>query len=64
MMVPEGMMVELIEASRSGTADYSGFADHLDSAIAKVILSQTMTTDNGSSRSQAEVHSGVKLEVG
>jgi hypothetical protein len=63
MMVPEGMMVELIEASRSGTADYSGFADHLDSAIAKVILSQTMTTDNGSSRSQAEVHSGVKLEV-
>jgi phage gp29-like protein len=32
----------------------------MDSALAKIILSQTMTTDNGSSRSQAEVHEGVR----
>ncbi|RLA49860.1 MAG: F, portal protein, partial [Gammaproteobacteria bacterium] len=29
----------------------------------KVVLSQTMTTDDGSSRSQAEVHAGVRQEV-
>jgi phage gp29-like protein len=31
----------------------------MDKAISKVVLSQTMTTDDGSSRSQAEVHKGV-----
>jgi Protein of unknown function (DUF935) len=63
MMIPEGVAIELIEASRSGTADYSVLCDRMDGAIAKIILSQTMTTDNGSSMSQAQVHNGVKLEV-
>lgn len=63
VIVPEDFVVELIEASRSGSVDYSGFEDRMDAAISKVILSQTMTTDNGSSRSQAEVHNEVKLEV-
>ena len=31
----------------------------MDAAISKIVLSQTMTTDNGSSRSQAEVHDDV-----
>jgi hypothetical protein len=35
----------------------------MDAAIAKIILSQTMTTDNGSSRSQAEVHQDVADSV-
>ncbi|MBN8844831.1 MAG: DUF935 family protein [Sphingomonadales bacterium] len=61
--IPEGMVVELLEAARSGTADYGTMVRYMDGAIAKIILSQTMTTDNGSSRSQAEVHSDVKLEV-
>jgi hypothetical protein len=63
VMVPEGVEIDLIEAARSGQADYGGLCDRMDAAIAKIVLSQTMTTDNGSSRSQAEVHSGVKLEV-
>jgi Protein of unknown function (DUF935) len=63
VMVPEGVAIELIEAARSGTADYGGLCDRMDGAIAKIILSQTMTTDNGSSKSQAEVHNGVKLDV-
>ncbi len=61
--IPEGMVIELLEAARSGTADYGTMVRYMDAAIAKVILSQTMTTDNGSSRSQAEVHADVKLEV-
>ncbi|WP_289145068.1 DUF935 family protein [uncultured Sphingobium sp.] len=62
-VVPEGMVVELLGAARSGTGDYHQLCLYMDAAIAKVVLSQTMTTDNGSSRSQGEVHAGVKLEV-
>ena len=35
----------------------------MDAAISKIVLSQTMTTDDGSSLSQAQVHEGVKVEV-
>jgi phage gp29-like protein len=63
IIVPEGAQVELIEAARSGSASYEEMQKTMDAAIAKIVLSQTMTTDNGSSRSQAEVHSGVKEEV-
>ena len=57
--VRQGMVLRLLEAARSGTLDYSTLYDKMNEAISKVILSQTMTTDNGSSRSQAEVHQGV-----
>jgi phage gp29-like protein len=59
IILPEGMSIELIEAARSGTADYSTLFTQMQSIIAKVILSQTMTTDNGSSYSQSKVHEGV-----
>jgi phage gp29-like protein len=58
-LIPEDMTIELIEAARSGTADYTELYQRMDKAISKVVLSQTMTTDDGSSRSQAEVHKGV-----
>lgn len=59
IVVPDDIPIELIEAARSGTADYATLYDKMDAAIAKIVLSQTMTTENGSSRSQAEVHKGV-----
>ena len=62
-VVPDGMAVELLGAARSGTGDYHQLCLYMDAAIAKIVLSQTMTTDNGSSRSQGEVHADVKLEV-
>ncbi|SCW55793.1 Protein of unknown function [Sphingobium faniae] len=62
-VVPEGMAVELLTAARSGMGDYHQLCLYMDAAIAKIVLSQTMTTDNGSSRSQGEVHADVKLEV-
>lgn len=60
--LPEGMAVQLLQLAQSG-ADFEKIARYMDGAIAKVILSQTMTTDDGSSRAQGEVHADVKLEV-
>ncbi len=63
MMIPEGLEIEFLESSRNGSVDYKSLCDQMDAAIAKIILSQTMTTDNGSSRSQAEVHQDVAESV-
>lgn len=63
VVIPDNVVIELIEAARSGTADYDVLCQRMDKAISKVILSQTMTTDDGSSRSQAEVHKGVGQSV-
>jgi uncharacterized protein DUF935 len=63
VVVPTSMAVELLEAARSGTADYDTLRNAMNEAISKVVLSQTMTTDNGSSRSQAAVHNAVADDV-
>lgn len=63
VVVPDSMVVDLIEAARSGTADYNAMRDAMDKAISKVVLSQTMTTDDGSSLSQAQVHGDVMKSV-
>ena len=61
--LPEGMTAELLEAARSGTADYKVLHDTMDEAIAKAILGQTMTTENGSSKAKAEVHMDVRQDI-
>ena len=61
--IPAGMEVALLEASRSPVGDFETLAKYMDGAISKVILSQTMTTDHGSSRAQGQVHEKVKLEI-
>lgn len=63
IIVPEGMAIELLEAARSGSADYDALQERMNSAISKVVLSQTMTTDDGSSRAQGQVHMDVREEV-
>ncbi len=59
VVVPEGVAIDLIEIARSGTVDYLGLHDAMNGAISKIVLSQTMTTDNGSSLSQSKVHKTV-----
>lgn len=60
ILLPDGAEVTLLEATRSGAADYEAMKNTMDAAIAKIVLSQTMTTDNGSSRSQSETHADVR----
>lgn len=63
VVVPEGTSLEFLSSIYSGSADYESMLKAMDAAIAKIVLSQTMTTDNGSSLAQAEVHEDVKIEV-
>lgn len=60
--VPEGMVIEFMQIASAGI-DFEKMPAYMDAAIAKVILSQTMTTDDGASLSQAKVHGGVKQEL-
>ncbi len=61
--IPEGMMLELLEAKRSGALDGAPLYDRMNSAISKVTVGQTMTTDDGSSLSQASVHMQVRDDL-
>lgn len=63
LAVPEGIVLEFLEAMRSGSVDYGDFRRAMDDAITTIILSQTMTTGDGSSLSQAQVHMEVRREV-
>lgn len=63
VVIPEGMAITLMEAARSGTADYTALYDRMNGAISKVTLGQTMTTDDGSSLSQAKVHMEVRQDL-
>lgn len=52
--------LELHEASTgTGYKTYEDYSKYLDSQISKCVLGQTMTTDDGSSQSQANVHAEV-----
>lgn len=51
-------------ASASGSKDlYKGLIEACDEALSKLFLGQTMTTDNGSSRSQSDTHREVEEEI-
>lgn len=54
---PKDTDLEFLIANAAGSADtYSKLAHVCDMQLSKLIVGQTMTTDNGSSHSQAEVH--------
>lgn len=57
--VPEGTLIELLEATKTA-ADYQSFYATMDAAITRIILKQTMTSDDGSSLSQSQTHLTVR----
>lgn len=59
VVVPDNVVVELLEASRSANVDYAGMHDAMNGAISKIVVGQTMTTDDGSSLAQGQVHERV-----
>lgn len=66
VVIPENMKIELLEAARSGSADYKTFAEYVDQEISKVLVGQTLTTqvgNAGGNRALGQVHAGVKAEL-
>lgn len=63
VVVPDNVVVELLEAARTGAADYGALHTAMDRAISKIVVGQTMTTDDGSSRAQAQVHLSVRQDI-
>lgn len=43
--IPDGMQVELLEAARSGTADYTALVDRMNAAISKVYIGHSAGAD-------------------
>jgi phage gp29-like protein len=64
-ILPEGMKIEFEEiANAAGGAElFERLAEWLDKQISKAVLGQTMTTDDGSSQSQANVHNDVRMDI-
>lgn len=65
-IIPTSMSIDFVQ-SAAGTAAqgpvFGGFAEFLDKQVSKAVLGQTMTTDDGASRAQSEVHNEVRLDI-
>lgn len=65
--IPEGMVVELLEAKRSGTVDtYDDFIQFMNGEISKAVLGQTLTTELAGptgSFAASQTHQEVRLEL-
>ena len=62
-VVPEGVALSLLESARAAGGDFGAFCDRMDAAISKVVLGQTMTTDDGSSLAQSKTHLSVRDQM-
>jgi phage gp29-like protein len=59
IVIPKHIELELLKVLNDSGDSYERFVNLLNAAISKIVVGQTMTTDNGSSRAQATVHMGV-----
>lgn len=56
--IPDGMVVELLEATRSGTADYTALYDRMNAAISKVYLGHSAGADSTAGKLGGEDNAG------
>jgi phage gp29-like protein len=63
-IIPQGMDVEFHEVNGSrGEAVFGGLLEYVDKQISKLVVGQTMTSDDGSSLGQAKIHNEVRLDI-
>lgn len=64
-LIPKTMDIEFIEAAKTAGGDqlFRGSAEWWDKQVSKVVLGQTMTSEDGSSLAQAKVHNDVRLDI-
>ena len=63
-VMPQAMQIEFQEASAGrGETVYETLLRYIDEQVSKLVLGQTMTSDDGSSQAQATVHNEVRLDI-
>ncbi len=70
-IIPKGMEVAFLAMKGAkknvgggrNPAVFGALAEYLDKQMSKAIIGQTMTTDEGSSRSQSETHNEVRADI-
>ncbi|RAJ06394.1 DUF935 domain-containing protein [Aeromonas salmonicida] len=64
-IIPDSMMVEFVETAKGNGGDtlFESMVRWCNEEISKLVLGQTMTTENGSSMAQANVHNEVRLDI-
>lgn len=67
VIVPDGMLIELLEAERAGSVDtYEKLVRYMDEQMSKAVLGETMSTtasSAGMGSNQATVQNDVRIEV-
>ena len=63
--IPKTMNVEFLDGARGGEGNevFERLCDWMNRQVSKAVLGQTMTTEDGSSRAQAEVHDRVRQDL-
>ena len=61
--LPEGQSIDILHAMQNSGRDQGGFAQYMDALIAKVLLGQSSTTEQGPWRGTAEVQKSVRDET-
>jgi phage gp29-like protein len=63
--IPESAELEIIESKHASETSgvYKSMADWIDKQISKVVLGQTMTTDDGASLAQSKTHEEVRDDI-
>jgi phage gp29-like protein len=64
-VIPEEMSVEILESKASGAGStlFQQSAEYWDKQTSKVVLGQTMTSDDGSSLAQSKTHERVRFDI-
>lgn len=66
-VIPDSMQLELVQAGRSSGSGSDAFfermADWCDAQTSKGVVGQTMTVEDGSSLSQAQIHADIRADI-
>lgn len=63
-VIPQSMQIDFVDGpSVTGDRIFENLARYIDEQISKAVLGQTMTSDDGSSQAQANVHNEVRHDI-
>lgn len=63
-IAPAGMEIEFHKVEgQHGAAVFGELIEYIDRNVSKLVLGQTMTSDDGSSMAQAKIHNDVRLDI-